>query len=277
MKTIISDGKAQLHDVQLEPEMNVADKWYYPVLAPFSKHYSRKVLVAQASTADRTVLDHMVTVEFPKVVFTKNSKAACTSVSHALYFLSSSREYDGNIHHESQILSQGRYHWDTILARRDMSDYKTFTFVRHPIDRLESAFRNFVIEGRNNEVVHHAAGFEKFGCSKDKSESDNFDAFLDYVEASFEISRIRTDRHWRLQVDNIGLGRFSYDFIGRVENLQDDMRKLFTMAGVDDQAIEQAIYIRKNASRTSGRIANKAQCARIRKLYAADFEAFGYD
>jgi hypothetical protein len=158
-----------------------------------------------------------------------------------------------------------------------MPGYKTFTFVRHPIDRLESAFRDFVIERRNPTRIYHAAGFEKFGCSEDKSESENLDAFLDYIEASFEASRIRSDRHWRPQVDNIGRERFTYDFIGKVENLGADMRTAFSMAGIDYKASSQVASIRKNSSRTSDRIANKAQQTRIKMLYAPDFDAFDYD
>jgi hypothetical protein len=261
--------------VYLEPETK--KKWYYPVLASASKHYSKKLIRTRVPLADRVVLDHMASTEFPKVVLTKNSKAACTSIAHAMYFISTGRQYDGKIHRESDVLAQGRDHWDTLLARRARPDYKTFTFVRHPIDRLESAFKDFVIERRNPLQTLHAAGLKDFGCSETKGESSNLDAFLDYIEASFDASKIRTDRHWRPQVDNIGLGRFSYDFIGKVENLKDDMHTLFTMAGVDQEAINDVISIRENSSRARTRIANKRQQARIEMLYAADFDAFEYD
>ncbi|MDG1430650.1 MAG: sulfotransferase family 2 domain-containing protein [Paracoccaceae bacterium] len=218
-----------------------------------------------------------MSIEFPKVVFIKNSKAACTSVAHAMYWLSTGNQYDGIIHKEREVLSQGPDHCDTLRARLAMPDYKTFTFVRHPIDRFESAFKDFVIEQRNPNRVYHATGLENFGCSQDKSESQNFDAFLDYVEASLEASRIRTDRHWRLQVDNIGLGRFRYDFIGKVERFNEDMCTFFTVANVDKKAIDPVVAILKNSSGTSNRIANKSQASRIQKLYAADFEAFDYD
>ncbi len=275
MKTKRSNAETRSHDVRLE--LAGAEEWYYPIFSPFSRHYNKKLNVARTPLADRIVLDHMVSTKIPKLVFTKNSKAACTSVAHAMYLVSTGSQYDGKIHQEAEILSQGRSHWNNSLARRGMPDYKSFTFVRHPIDRLESAFRNFVIERRNLSLIYHAAGFEAFGYSKDKSENENLDAFLDYVEASLAASRLRTDRHWRRQVDNIGWGRFDYDFIGKVENLQEDLRKLFGMAGVDQKASEHASSIRENASRTSEGIANKAQCARIRTLYVEDFEAFGYD
>lgn len=270
-------NKIETQSLEISLELEVVEKWYYPIVSPFSKHYRKKLNVLRTPLADRIVLDHMVSTQNPKLVFTKNSKAACTSIAHAMYYVVAGCQYDGKIHQKSEILSQGRDNWDKLLTRRAAPDYTTFTFVRHPIDRLESAFRDFVIERRNPSLVYHAAGLEKIGCSKDKSENDNLDAFLDYVEASFEASRIRSDRHWRPQVDNIGLGRFSYDFIGRVENLQEDLRKLFAKAGVEERANNHATSIRKNSSHTSNRISNKAQSKRIQKLYAADFEAFDYD
>jgi hypothetical protein len=252
-------------------------KWYYPLLAPFSERYNRKAVRAGTNISDTIVLDHMVTADFPKIVFTKNSKAACTSIVHAIYTLATGVEYEGRIHQETDVLYQGKDAWNTLLARREMAEYVTSTFVRNPINRLESAFRDFILEQRNPNLVYHKVALEQFGCFKNTNESESFEAFLTYVEASIEASPSRTDRHWRPQVDNIGLGWFDYDFIGKVENLQEDLRTLLAMAGVDNRAIDQVTPTRKNSSRSSNRIASEEQISRIRTLYAADFEAFDYD
>lgn len=223
------------------------------------------------------MLDHLVSAEHPKVVFAKNSKAACTSITHAIFRLASGTQYSGNIHRESRVLSQGRDHWQTNIIRLGLPSHKSFTFVRHPVDRLESAFRDFVTERRNPLHIYHTEQLRNFGCAEERSEGDNFSAFLEYVEACHEASRIRTDRHWRLQVDNIGWGRFQYDYIGKVETLEQDLRTFLTMAGINKEATESVTNIRKNSSRITERIASRSQVDRIRALYAEDFEAFGYD
>ncbi|OWY15585.1 hypothetical protein B6V72_03135 [Thioclava sp. F34-6] len=262
-------------DVSLKED--VREKWYYPFLAPLSAHYRQKTRLARTPLSDRIVLDHLASSEYPKVVFSKNSKAACTSIAHAIYKLATGAQYNGVIHQEAAVLSQGRKHWETNIARLASPSYQTFTFVRHPVDRVESAFRDFVTEGRNPNHAYHKEQFRKFGCREDRSESENFSAFLEYVEASLEVSRLRTDRHWRLQVDNIGWGRFQYDHIGRVERLAEDLMAVLIMAGVDKDAAERVVTIRKNASQMAERIANPDQISKIQALYAEDFDAFGYD
>lgn len=258
-------------------EADVRKKWYYTALAPFSTRYRQKVISARTPTADRIVLDHLVSTEHPKIIFAKNSKAACTSVAHAIFQVASGEQYSGRIHQELDVLSQGRDHWETNMSRLSSPLYKSVTFVRHPVDRIESAFRDFVMERRNPNHIYHAAQFRKFGYSENRSEYENFNVFLDYVEASHEMSRLRTDRHWRLQVDNVGWGRFRYDYIGRVETLAKDMKAFLIMAGVEEEAAARVASIRKNTSRSAERIASKALISRIEKLYAEDFEAFGYD
>ncbi|QPZ89698.1 sulfotransferase family protein [Thioclava electrotropha] len=223
------------------------------------------------------MLDHMASVERPNVVFTKNSKAACTSISHAIFKLTTGLQYQGLIHQEAEVLTQGREHWDTNIARLASPSFKSFTFVRHPVDRIESAFRDFVTERRNPSHFYHIEKLRRFGCVEGRSERDNFAAFLEYVQACHETCRLRTDRHWRRQVDNIGWGHFQYDYIGKVETLAEDLKAILIMAGVDQGAAERVSALRKNSSRTSKRIATPSQISTIRSLYAEDFEAFGYD
>ncbi|MBI6630376.1 sulfotransferase family 2 domain-containing protein [Pontibaca salina] len=258
-------------------EVDVREKWYYGALAPFSTHYRQKLKLARTPLADRIVLDHLLSTEHPKIIFAKNSKAACTSIAHAIFRLASGYQYNGRIHKESDVLTQGREHWEKNMSRLSSPLYKSVTFVRHPVDRLESAFRDFVVERRNPNHVYHMAQFRKFGYNENRSITDNLNIFLDYVEASHEISRLRTDRHWRLQVDNVGWGRFQYDYVGRVETLAKDLQSFLIMAGVEAEAAARVASIRMNTSRSTERIASNSMIYRIQKLYAEDFEAFGYD
>ncbi len=260
----------------LKLEHYAEQKWYYPLLAPFSKTYKAKLDPERIPLKDRIVLDHVVSIERPRIVFTKNSKAACTSIAHAMYQLACNEMYNGAIHLENQILFQGRSNIKANLARFQSSEFLSFTFVRHPVDRIESAFTDFVFDRKNARRLVHMEGFKRFGIDDNRSQSHNFDAFLDYVEASHQASRFRCDRHWRLQVDNIGWGRFKYDFVGRVENLEKDFCAFLTDAGVHSRDIKKNVHIRKNTSTKTKRFSSKSQIDRIRKIFSQDFSTFDY-
>ncbi len=253
------------------------EKWYYPVLAPFSKTYEAKLHPTRIPLKDRIVLDHIVSIERPSIIYAKNSKAACTSIAHAMYQLACGASYNDMIHLEDQVLLQGRDNIETNLARFQSSEFLSFTFVRHPVDRIESAFTDFVVDRKNARRHVHIEGFKRFGIDDNRSQSYNFDAFLDYVEFSQQASRFRCDRHWRLQVDNIGWGRFKYDFVGKVENMEKDFRDFLIDAGVNSLDINKSLPVRKNTSTKTKRFSSKSQFARIRKIFSQDFSTFDYN
>ena len=62
----------------------------------------------------------------------------------------------------------------------------------------------------------------------------DFDVFPDYITYGFVVDLGLTDTHWGMQTDNIGWGSIAFDFVGKVETYDADIRKVFTAAGRPD-------------------------------------------
>jgi hypothetical protein len=152
----------------------------------------------------------------------------------------------------------------------------SFSIVREPTSRVLSAFKDFFVEHRNVEAPAHLAAIGAFGFYKRDDLKFRFDVFLDYVATSMELSPLRTDRHWRQQVLNLGKPDFELTFIGTLENLKADLLTVSEMSGVRLPMPESLSQERRNRSGDWDFAPSREQIRRIEALYAPDFEAFGY-
>lgn len=261
--------------VRLEPR--IAVKLRDTLLAPVSERRRvRRALGQQQPPALRYVYVQMATAPGVPLILLKNPKAGCTSLAQILHYLSCGRFHDGDIHREHEVLNQGQYAWQTNAAQIGQPGRMLFTFVRHPEARAYSAFRNFFVDRKNSWAGAHIPSLESFGYSADRDESYNFNAFLDYVEASLKLDPLLTDRHWRTQLRNTGADLLDYALIGKVEEFQADLARLLDRLGLDAGRRSAVLESRFNRSSASRAQVDPGQRRRIEALYAEDYEAFGY-
>ena len=115
-----------------------------------------------------------------------------------------------------------------------------------------------------------------FGFGAGNEIGRNFDIYLDYLKASFEVDLQRTDRHFRLQKLTTGLGHVNYDLIGRVENFEKDLGQVFVLAGAGQYLDNHPGFGRHNTTNDSSLDVSRQQRKKIEQLYAPDYEAFNY-
>ena len=221
-------------------------------------------------------LRNMILTTDRKFVFVRNLKCACTSIAQLLHYYGTGRFYPRSIHRAQSGILAARYHWPEVERTWQAGDAFTFTFTRHPEARAYSAFTNFFVDARNIARSNHWGPMQDHGFDPARDASYNFDVFLDYVAHTMDISPLRTSAHWRPQVLNVGHGRIAYDFIGKVETLTADLQTLFARAGRPDFPPAEVLEARFNRSAAVRPDLTAAQRARIRDLFAADYEAFGY-
>ena len=251
--------------------------WRNHLLAPFFPRYKVLLELEKEPAHLRVSLSKLTLSHDRRFLFLRNNKCACTQTTQLLYAYGNHGEfYPGNVHGARRGIYVARHHWMDIKPVYKAHKSFFFTFVREPEKRAHSAFRNFFVDLTNRTSRKHMKPMIAHGYDPTKAADYNFDAFLDYIAHSFAIDRLNTDSHWRLQVDNIAYRDIRFDFIGRVENYEADISHVFEAGGAPGYPPASLLAARHNRSAASRIEVTPAQRARIRQLYAPDYEAFGY-
>ena len=246
-------------------------------LAPFFPRY-RVLMELQKEPAHlRSPYRNLILSHDKRLLFLRNQKCACTQTTQFLYaYGNNGATYMGNVHRADRGIYPARYRWAVIRPVLMAHQAFLFTFVRDPVARAVSAFRNFFLDQDNIARHKHMGPMQAHGFDPAGSPERNFDVFLDYVAHTLAVDRIRCDTHWRLQVDNIAFRDLTFDLIGRVESYNADIARVFAAVGRPDFPPPALLAQRHNPSRPTTFTASPAQRARIAQIYAEDYEAFGY-
>lgn len=168
----------------------------------------------------------------------------------------------------------------SLREAREMRSYTRFTVVRNPYDRVLSAFLNKVSLGEQGTDSRK----RRFRVVPGWGEAtpEGFARFVAFIDEG----GLRHDRHWWPQRDLLIMPPERFDLIGRLETLPEDMARLLAMIGRDPELARslekphplEASQPLKITGATSKRAAfyTPQLSATVRRLYAADFEAFGY-
>lgn len=245
-------------------------------LAPFSAKYRFYHELGKFPHHLQLIALDVLVSDDRKIALVKNSKAGCSTAAHVLYQYSRGHRYEGDIHQAEAGLLQGREHFREALPFLDVAETLNVTFVRHPVARAVSAYTDFFIDKKNLRTRFHIEAIREFGFTEGADDEANFSAFLHFVGASLALNREYTDRHFRPQTVNTAFGHIAYDFIGRVEHFERDMGAILRMAGASEDAIAALDMGAQNRSRRARYQPTPAQIAEIERLYAEDYEAFGY-
>ncbi len=137
-----------------------------------------------------------------------------------------------------------------------VEDYFAFAFVRHPVDRFISAWRNKVVD----------ANYFEFDAATHQQMQD-LPAFIEYAEG---LDLDASDRHIAPQSRLIDLTRV--DYLGRLESFSDDVAAVCARLRLPPAALP-----RKNSTSfgSPDPVASETR-RRIANLYQRDHQIFGY-
>jgi len=203
--------------------------------------------------------------------YISNPKAACTTIKHYLVQAElGDPEFRPKRIHQRANLPLLMPSQLSPKEREKIVDgsFFLFTFVRHPLKRAFSAYADKIYGNQKQKVEI----LELLGHGPEDIERPvSFEEFMTVISAQ---PPLELNPHWRPQVLNLGLEALNYDFVGRVENLTDDMRFLC-------ETLHLPSYrIRKRNAKSHGAEVDSVITSRARdlaaQLYAEDYKAFGY-
>jgi len=206
-----------------------------------------------------------------KFIYTKIRKTGSETIQSVLLNLcKESTEHSGHYHLLDDINDKTK-------------DYFKFTFVRNPWDRLVSSY--FFTRSRGdddgiNRDAYRGSDFNEFvraeGPPYTKDEYRKFFLPTDWCSHSPNLQRILNELHpFENQIDWISdrNGKVLTDFIGKLENLQEDFNIVCDKIGIPKQELphenkgKHKHYTEYYDDETKQIVAEK---------YAKDIECFGY-
>lgn len=175
---------------------------------------------------------------------------------------------------------------DYAHAFRFPAEYQFFCFVRNPYARLRSAWQNKFAYGHSQgysrsirrRELPRLRRFARVAALPGGADGSAipFETFLAYVESQ---PAGRRDHHWDDQVDVLLMDDIRYERCFRMEGeFVPGMRQIFDRIGLTGPAMDRILGTQKNASpKSEPPVYDAALAARVHRLYARDFERFGYD
>lgn len=177
----------------------------------------------------------------------------------------------------------------TAFVKEGVGNYTKFIFVRHPFERLvsayESKFGSTVIDDRYQRGVGTNI-IRKYrqnptAISLEKGDDVTFVEFVNFIIDKWKLPKERMDAHWLSAIELCFPCSIEYDFIGKVETLEQDVSFLLQKLNETDlipsfQEKQKAPNTTQSVWRQTMKQLNQQQMEDLISIYAADFQIFGY-
>uniref|UniRef100_A0A673AWP5 Carbohydrate sulfotransferase n=1 Tax=Sphaeramia orbicularis TaxID=375764 RepID=A0A673AWP5_9TELE len=173
----------------------------------------------------KTLLQHILVNEEHHFLYCYVPKVACSNWKRVLKVLSGALEsVDVNIKmdHRSDLLFLSSLKPEEISYR--LKHYFKFMFVREPMERLLSAYRNKFGEIQSYQKKYGVEIIKRYrkGYVKDSSVSGDDVTFAEFVRYLLDEDVERMNEHWMPVYNLCQPCAVSYDFIGSYEHLERD-------------------------------------------------------
>jgi len=145
-----------------------------------------------------------------------------------------------------------------------------FAFVRNPYARILSAYLHKIVGGELKSLVLKALGYS----GNELYVQISFEQFIDVIVATNTENK---DAHWMPMSYILDYPRTKFDFIGKVENFDEDFMALQNHLNIDLTKYYKKIdHHKTNALEALEHYYTPTLKARIAEHYAEDFELGGY-
>jgi len=214
-----------------------------------------------------------------KIIYCTIPKVSSTTWKRVLGDL---RGLDKNIKkiHRKNLWPRLSQYTDKQRSERIQTYFK-FLFVREPLHRLLSAYKDKII-GRDRRYGKRTRKqiVKAYRPHDYKPNGDHNNINITFAEfIQYFSNDVPRDQHWRQYEQLCHPCVINYDFIGHLETLKDDAPLLLKMAGIDDRVTFPPIH-KSTGSDEVLEYYSQVPPRYIKQLgeqYRNDFEMFGYD
>jgi len=196
----------------------------------------------------KSKLDHIVVDDEYKVLYCYVPKVACTNLKRVFLMLTGKLNVTDPLQLPSaDVHSKYNAEYLTYLdgytssqAKYRLKHYKKVLFVREPLERLLSAFRNKFVE-RGNTYFKDRFGRKIIKLYRENPSEESLElgttvTFMEFIKFLLD-ARTEKDgynEHWRPFFDLCHPCHIHYNFIGKYESLDEDVDGLLKLLRVDD-------------------------------------------
>nr|XP_046247403.1 carbohydrate sulfotransferase 14 [Scatophagus argus] len=173
----------------------------------------------------KTLLQHILVNEQYRFLYCYVPKVACSNWKRVLKVLSGTLEsVDVNIkmNHQNDLLFLSSFKPEEIRYR--LKHYFKFMFVREPMERLLSAYRNKFGEIQSYQKKYGVEIIKRYrkGITKDASVTGDDVTFAEFVHYLLDEDVERMNEHWMPMYNLCQPCAVNYDFIGSHDRLESD-------------------------------------------------------
>lgn len=218
------------------------------------------------------------------IVYLNMPKSGCSTVKNCLYYLDNHEWLDNPLEIHREYNRELKGHFNMSLIRKNHTSF-TFSFVRHPFKRSYSLFQEkilvdspYTFPDRVDNLLRNRYGLIDNYEKNIEVERENFFQYLSFVDDTIN-NRVnyRADPHWLPQYDIISKPLYrGIDFIGRLENFQEDFRYVLDKIGVKEPLESKRFNENPSKNFTYSEVVNPELLELLNKIYVKDLEYFGY-
>ncbi len=249
---------------------------------------------------DRDTYSHLVVDDDRQILYCRIFKVSSTTLRKAL--VNSSGRVEPhiaaklNVNNMKKMAKYGffdinTFTWENVMYR--VQKYFKFIFVRHPLKRLVSAFRDKFRDTHPHNIRTYQKGYgtkiikryrkHPSRNSLRKGHDVTFEEFLRFVIDT----KLHQDGHWRTYASNCHPCIINYDFIGKLETMTQDAQ--YIMDRISTRKVpfpEQWMGPSSLKNSTQGtdqvylelyKSVSKDVIVKLIEVYADDMKMFGYD
>lgn len=240
------------------------------------KQYCAKHLSLSKPPKDLTRMHHIIVDDINKIIYCSIPKVSSTTWKRLLLDLRGEKR---GVYIHRKSLFKRLYQYTEEEREKRLRTYFKFLFVREPLHRLLSAFKNKFIG--DDQIVSEKARVEIIKAYRPEDLNNatlkNQVSFAEFIKY-FSYDRER-DKHW-LQYERLSFPCLvNYDFLGQFETLADDAALVLKLAGIDDRVTFPPVHGSTSSSEVLQYYSQvpPEDILRIGEQYRVDFEMFGYD